>query len=244
MKTRHVAPALVICLAALAGESPVRAQGFGGFGGFAMPWVPTPTNFVNEWALQNAARAGRPPSNNVYGNNPNSYINRLRDPGFTPTQDARGFSYGSRRAAEIAAAQAARSPGEVAAHGGAPTAPPAPAPNQAPAPPPAKPAPPVASFFDASGRLVWPAESPIDGDLKAKRDVSDQAAAAVRREVDAQGWAPIALAAEARQKLLDYGRPALQEVRASSTPMIAQTFHEFLMSLYNAIGSATVPPPH
>ncbi|WP_165070728.1 hypothetical protein [Paludisphaera rhizosphaerae] len=236
MKTRHVAPALVICLAALAGESPVRAQGFG-WGGFAMPWVPTPTNFVNDWALQNAARAGRPPSNNVYANNPNSYINRLRDPGFTPTQDARGFSYGSRRAAEIAAAQAARSPGEVAAHGSSATTAP-------PPPPPAKPAQPVASFFDASGRLVWPAEAPTNGDLKAKRDVSDQAAAAVRREVDAQGWAPIALAAEARQKLLDYGRPALQEVRASSTPMIAQTFHEFLMSLYNAIGSATVPPPH
>jgi len=240
MKTRHVAPALVICLAALGGSSPARAQGFGfGWGGLAMPWVPTPTNTVNEFALQNAARAGRPPSNNVYANSPNSYINHLRDPGFTPTQDARGFSYGSRRAAEIAAAQAARSPGEIGR-----TAPaPAPA-NAAPAPAPARPAQPVASFFDASGRLVWPAEAPTNGDLKAKRDASDQATAAVRREVDAQGWAPIALAAEARQKLLDYGRPALQEVRASSTPVIAQTFHEFLLSLYNSIGSATVPPPH
>lgn len=239
MKTRHVAPALVLCLAALGGESSsARAQGFGfGWGGMAMPWVPTPTNTVNDFALQNAARAGRPPSNNVYANNPNSYINRLRDPGFTPTQDARGFSYGSRRGAQVAAAQAARSPGDVA--------PPAPSTPAAPAPAPApRPATPVASFFDAAGRLVWPGDAPIDGDLKGKRDVSDQAAAAVRREVDAQGWAPIALAAEARQKLLDYGRPALQEVRATTTPGIAQTFHEFLMSLYDAIGAATIPPPH
>lgn len=243
MKTRHVAPAFFICLAALAGESPVRAQGFGfGWGGMAMPWVPTPTNTVNEFALQNAARAGRPPSNNVYANNPNSYINNLRDPGFTATQDARNFPYGgSRRAAQIAAARAERSPGDV---GRAPAAPAPASTNPTPAPAPARPATPVASFFDAAGRLVWPADAPTNGDLKGKRDVSDQAAAAVRREVDAQGWAPIALAAEARQKLLDYGRPALQEVRATSTPGIAQTFHEFLLSLYDAIGAATVPPPH
>jgi len=237
MKTRHVAPAFVLCLAALGGgSSSARAQGFGfGWGGMAMPWVPSPTNTINDFALQNAARAGRPPSNNVYANNPNSYINHLRDPGFTPTQDARGFAYGSRRGAQVAAARAARSPGDIA---------PPPPTATTPAPTPARPAAPVASFFDAAGRLVWPADAPIDGELKGKRDVSDQAAAAVRREVDAQGWAPIALAAEARQKLLDYGRPALQEVRATTTPGIAQTFHEFLLSLYDAIGAATIPPPH
>ncbi|MDG3002523.1 hypothetical protein [Paludisphaera mucosa] len=238
MKTRQAAPALVLCLAALAATaSPARAQGFGyGFGGLAMPWVPSPTNAVNDWALQNAARGGqRPPSNNVYANNPNSYINRIRDNGFVSQQDARGRVPGSRRAAQAAA----RSLGQAATA----AAEPAPKAAPTPAPPPAKPTLPIASFFDAAGRLVWPSDSPVDGELKAKRDVSDQATIAVRREIDAQGWAPIALAAEARQKLLDYGRPALQEIRQASTPRIAEAFHEFLMGLYDALGAATVPPP-
>ena len=90
---------------------------------------------------------------------------------------------------------------------------------------------------------MWPSDSPVGGGLKEKRDVSDRAATVVRNEVDAHGWAPIALAAEARQKLLDYGRPALQEIRQTATPPVAQGFHEFLMSLYDAIGAATIPPP-
>src|SRR5512144_2402544 len=43
-----------------------------GFGGFN--YVPSPTDFLNQQALNNAARAGSPPSNNVYADNPNSYF--------------------------------------------------------------------------------------------------------------------------------------------------------------------------
>lgn len=203
--------------------------------GLFLPWnnVPSPTNFVNDWALQNAARGGRrPPSNNVYANNPNSYVNRIRDNGFVTQYDARGRSPGRRRPAS-----------PPASLGQAPPSTPAPAPAPADAKPAAsRPSLPLASFFDAAGKLVWPADSPVEGDLKAKRDVSDQAVVNVRREVDAQGWAPIAMAAEARQKLLDYGRPALQEIREDSTPRIAEAFHEFLLSLYDSLSAATIPP--
>ena len=230
MKIRHLAPALALGLAALAGPSTAQAQGFGfGWGGIAMPWVPTPTNTVESFALQNAARAGRPPSNNVYANNPNSYVNRLRDNGLVQQQDARGPAAGSRRAA---AAMANRSLGQA----------PAAAPQPRPAEPrPSKPAPaPLASFFDAAGTLVWPADSPVAGELKTKRDTSDEAVAAVRSEVEGHGYAPIPLAAEARQKLLDYGRPALQEIRATSTPGVAQSFHEFLLGLYDSLAAAAI----
>jgi len=238
MKTPPLAPALLTCLvAACWSPQSAQAQGMGMGMGWFLPWnnVPSPTNFINDWSLQNAARAGRPPSNNVYANNPNSYVNRLRDNGFVTQYDARGRSPGRRRPAAPS-----RSLGDAPARAEAP----APA-NDAQAqakPPAARPSLPLASFFDAAGRLVWPSDSPVDGGLKTKRDASDQAVTAVRREVDAQGWAPISLAAEARQKLLDYGRPALQEIRETSSPRIAETFHEFLLGLYDSLAAAAIPP--
>jgi hypothetical protein len=235
MKT-PLAPALLISLAAVSwSPGAARAQDMGV--GWFMPWnnVPSPTNFINDWALQNAARGGRrPPSNNVYANNPNSYINRVRDNGFVTQYDARGRSPGRRRPASSAS--------NSTSLGQAPPAAARPAAEAAPQPAPSRAAPSLASFFDAAGRLVWPSDAPVAGELQAKRDVSDQAVSAVRREVDAQGWAPIALAAEARQKLLDYGRPALQEIREESSPRIAEAFHGFLMALYDSIAAASIPP--
>ena len=49
---------------------------------------------------------------------------------------------------------------------------------------------------------------------------------------------------DARAKLLDYGRPALQYIRDNATPRIADTFHLFLLSLYESLAqAATVPKP-
>ena len=62
--------------------------------------------------------------------------------------------------------------------------------------------------------LVWPADSPADGDLKPKRDTSDQACLAVSDLVDKHGSAPITTVTYARQRLLDYGQPALQLIRS------------------------------
>jgi hypothetical protein len=101
---------------------------------------------------------------------------------------------------------------------------------------------PLFSFFDAAQKLVWPSESPITGDLKEKRDISDQASLVVLEETKQHGVASIATVTGARQKLLDYGRPALQEVRASATPRVADTFHLFLLSLYESLAQAASPP--
>ncbi len=63
-------------------------MGMGGFFGFHQ--VPSPTGYLNQAAL---AAANRPregvPSRNPYANNPNSFINKLRDPGFQSTYDVR-----------------------------------------------------------------------------------------------------------------------------------------------------------
>ena len=43
-------------------------------------------------------------------------------------------------------------------------------------------------------------------------------------------------------ELIDYGQPALQEIRTQATPAIADTFHRFLLSLYDSLAQAVGPP--
>lgn len=114
----------------------------------------------------------------------------------------------------------------------------------APAPAVAPPTPvlPLAGFFDEYGKLVWPADSPVAGDLKAKRDTSDKATTTVMNEVKARGTAPLGMVTDARNLLLDYGRPALRIVRDKQTPVLAESFHVFLNALYESLGQAAQPP--
>ena len=102
---------------------------------------------------------------------------------------------------------------------------------------------PITGFFNQYDQIVWPNNAPTEGDLLARRTVSDDASRHVMTEYKADGLAKIATVTDARNKLLDYGRPALQYARAH-TPTIADSFHAFLLSLYDAIGrAATTPKP-
>ena len=206
-----------------------RAQfGYGGFmGGFN--YVPSPTDFLNSHSLIQAGRGQqRPEGFRPYANNPNSFHNRLRDNNFVPSYDVR------RRQPVASRAEAPRSLGNTAR---ADTRPPSAAPAAK-----AKPVVPLVSFFDASLRVLWPADSPVGGDLKPKRDVSDEASLAVLEETKRQPAASITTVTDARQKLLDYGRPALQEIRTVATAPIADAFHQFMLALYESLAQAASPP--
>jgi hypothetical protein len=211
------------------GAGPARAQW--GFGPGFIPFTPapSPTDFLNQHALTNAARGQQAPASfRPYANNPNSFHNRLRDNGFVPSYDVR------RRQPSASRPQPARSLGNTVQTRAEP--------QPSPAAPARKPAPPLVSFFDASLKLVWPSESPVAGDLREKRDVSDQASLTVLEETKRNQAASITTVTEAREKLLDYGRPALQEIRTQATPPIAEMFHQFLLSLYESLAQAASPP--
>lgn len=94
----------------------------------------------------------------------------------------------------------------------------------------------LAGFFNAANILVWPPESPVDGDLGTKRTVSDASTLSVLQETQARGYATTSTVAEARMNLLNYGRYALDFLRKSSTTQTADHFHRFLLSLYDIIG--------
>jgi hypothetical protein len=212
----------LLLVAALLSFGSSRARGFYGYGfigGFN--YVPSPGDFVNQHALSNAARAGRPPSNNVYAGNPNSYLNSIRDNGLVPSYDV------ARRAPAASRAVPRVSPGEQVVA------------QAAPAP---KPVLPLASFFNDAKQLVWPSNAPVEGELQQKRDTSDESSRVVLAEYQAQGRATIGAITDSRQKLIAYGQPALQAIRTTSTPRVADTFHLFLLALYESLGQASNLP--
>jgi hypothetical protein len=196
-------------------------MGFG-WGWGMMGQVPSPTGFLNQHALIAAGRGPQGPSRTPYANNPNAYFNRIRDNGFVSHYDAR------RRRPPTYRAESLASLGNT---------------DRAETQPAAAPDPvlPIGHFFDASKKFVWPGDSPIQGDLSAKRDASDQAMMSVFAETKEGRAASIASVADARQKLLDYGRPALKEIRAQATPPVADGFHRFLLSVYDSLEQASSP---
>ena len=100
---------------------------------------------------------------------------------------------------------------------------------------------PLASFYNADGHMVWPGDAPTAGDLKEKRSEFDQASETVLAELKKNGVASIATVTDARQKLLDYGRPGLNMSATHETPRVADAYHLFLLSLYESLAQAVNP---
>jgi hypothetical protein len=208
--------------AALLGPGANEARAYFGFGIGAFNYVPSPGDFLNQHSLSNASRARGPVNNSIYAGNPNSYLNNIRDNGFVPSWDV------SRRVPPAQRPYPVRATSAV----------PAPTQTVNPAPRPVHPLP---SFFNDARQLVWPSDAPVAGDLQRKRDISDEGCLVVLGELQTQGRASTTSVADSRQKLLDYGQPALQQIRASSTVRLADAFHLFLLSLYESLAQAANP---
>jgi hypothetical protein len=227
---RKVFLTLFVAAAVFGFATPRRAEaqwggGFGGgwgWGGFSQ--VPKPESFINSKALIDAGRDTHIPSRDVYANNSNSYINHIRDNGFVERFDVARREPSHYRYAQPPTTQT--SPGVT---------------QTAMTVAQQMPSLPLASFYDAQGQIVWPADSPVADGLKEKRTVFDQASLLALAETKKSGVASIATVTDARQKLLDYGRPALHYVRTHETPRLADGFHLFLLSLYESLAQAVNP---
>ncbi len=203
------------------GGGQARAQwggglGIGFYGGNLIPYVQQPGNFLNQVALSQMNHVRGPIQGNVYAGNPNAYFNHARDNGFVDRYypdrgDPSYYGYAARRPRRVQATPTAAQ---------------------------ARPKVPLTSFFNDKGQLIWPGDAPLTGDLKEKRDAFDKACQAAVDELKKNGVASIASVTEARQKLLDYGRPALTLIKQKDTPRVADGFHVFLLSLYDSLAQA------
>jgi hypothetical protein len=231
---------VVLAPLAMAGRAEAQYGGYGGFGGFGYGFgynqnAYSDVNYLNSRSLINASAAA--------ANRPQA----LTAPQFQVRDESVYDKYdlGTR---ESMINRVARDPGRemgTADPSGtlalAPSARPKP---RAPATPTEPASVHLAGFFNKDHQLLWPGISPISGDFGKKQATADLAVLAVLNEYDMKGLARLSTVTDARQKLLDYGRPALQYVREQSTPALADSFHVFLLSLYGNLGAAaTVPKP-
>jgi hypothetical protein len=210
----------VALIAESAMPTPAQAQwGGGGWGWGGFSQVPKPESYLNQKSLVDAARGSTAPSRDVYANNPNAYINHVRDNGFVLH-----YRYTTREPSHYPESASPKA--------------------STPAPAAAQPQPvlPLASFYGPDGKIEWLAEAPTAGDLGERRGTFDLACQAVLDDVKKNSIASFATATDARRKLLDYGRPALQYVRTHETPRVSDAFHMFLLSLYRSLAQAVNPP--
>lgn len=225
---RSLRPVLGILLATITIDLDAqyaKAQWYpGSFWGYGGYYTPPSVDVINRAAIDRIANAQADRTPAGYVDDSNAYYRKSRDPEFFEKYDIE-----TRRAME---ARVARKP---PIQGG--TSRPAPSRSNPPTP-----LVPIASFFDKSDRLVWPSDSPTTGDLGPKRVASDRASLVVLAETRQQGLASLASVTEARKKLLDYGQPALTYVSEHLTPRVVDTFHLFLLSLYEALQQAATPP--
>lgn len=242
---RGLRPLFILAFAAsmTLSAAPARAQfGYGGFGwgGFGFNYQPPEVGFLNQAALNNASRATMGPvANDVYAGRPNSYINHLHDDGYLDKWDV-----GTRRQIEASIGRYSDGPPPSYYRSRTTSAHPTPPPTAMASSAPPAPIIPLSSFFDRYQKLVWPGESPVFGDLGAKRASADQACLASLNEYNLRGLAQLSTVTEARSKLVEYGKPALEYLTANSTPRVADSFHLFLLSLYEGLAqAATVPKP-
>jgi hypothetical protein len=220
-------PVVMAVAVLLQSSSPAWAMFDMGYGfGFGMGgMVPSVSGYLNDHALVGAARGMQGvPSRSPLAGNPNSFHNRLRDDGFVSHRDVRRRQPPTYRPEPMASLGNGRQVQQ----------------SQTPAAAP-QPDLPLVSFFDSMRRLIWPGESPVNGDLKELREISDLASLTVLDETKQSGTASITMVTTARERLLDYGRPALREIRANATPRIADSFHQFMLSLYESLALAATP---
>jgi hypothetical protein len=223
---------------AWAGRAEAQYGGFGGFGGFGFGYnqnAYSDVNFLNSRSLINASAAA--------ANRPQP----LTAPRFE-SRDSSFYDKYDLATRESMINRVARDPGRemgTADPSGVLARPPATRSTpvaSAPAPPPPPSTMNLANYFNKDHQLVWPSVSPITGDFGKKQATADLAVLAVLNEYDMRGLAQVSTVTNARQRLLDYGRPALQYVREQSTPALADSFHVFLLSLYGNLGNAATVP--
>jgi hypothetical protein len=89
---------------------------------------------------------------------------------------------------------------------------------------------PMSQVIAPDGKVLWPSAAPVNGELGEHRSAAEAAVREASGEFRSAGRATIASVSEAKERLYDYGRPALRDLNRESRPD-AVTLLRFLASL-------------
>lgn len=95
---------------------------------------------------------------------------------------------------------------------------------------------PRGQVLSADGKVLWPARAPAGGELGKARETAESAIRAAVKETEEGRKASVQSVVEAKERLYDYGRPALKKASGSSRQS-AQGLLHFLMSLERVLDS-------
>lgn len=216
---------LLICSAGQA-EAQFGFGGFGGFGWGMYPYTPPSVNAINQRANIRSGMDQEALNRTSLGT-PDRFAYRREAVSMQQRYDV-----SSMRGMDVARAGRGTPMPSSPGNGGSRR------PQQAPEQAVSRPALEITSFVNNQDQLVWPSDAPVSGDLIGKRDVADEAVHGVVEEYRAMNFARINTVANAREALIGYGQPALQYLRENSTARVADSFHLFLLSLYDSLAQA------
>ncbi|HEV3120982.1 MAG TPA: hypothetical protein VGY53_03730, partial [Isosphaeraceae bacterium] len=91
-------------------------------------------------------------------------------------------------------------------------------------------------LVDKNGKPRWPAGIATDIDLATARTAADEAIVTAFQEYQSKGSASVSSVADAKQKLADYGNPALKRTRARNRAR-AQGLLSYLETLDSALST-------
>lgn len=236
---------LLVAISAL-GSSQARAQGGnfsfilgGGYGGIAYEPYFGPsqeTLSIQQYSENHAAAFNSQLQAQLSANqfqplsaNTGAYWNHLRD-----NSGGQSFDVNTRRSladrAWIPRSSASRSP----------TPAPVPQPRVATAVPPGTRVR-IDMLFLPNGDLDWPRDAPATGDLENRRESASQLVKKLHDQVKTGVTADVASVVLAKKALIGYGQPALQAVRDHRSRTIADLFHAYLLSLFDALDQIAEP---
>jgi hypothetical protein len=97
---------------------------------------------------------------------------------------------------------------------------------------------PLEAFFLPGGALDWPRDAPTAGTLRSAQAEVEAAVKVVLNQVRSGGKAKAQSVGAAKSKLVNYGQPALVEVKSARSKAVADCFHYFLLFLHQSLDQA------
>ncbi len=92
-------------------------------------------------------------------------------------------------------------------------------------------------LFGEDGRILWPESTPVGPELDKKRSAASESIQDVAQKSRRDGRAPVSAVVDAKEKLEDFGRDAIQELQDQNESEAAEDLSSFLQNMDYALSN-------